>query len=157
MLLITGLLLSSCGEDRTAKAGDPPGTPTRTKPVSAKQVRPVRGGCRAQLGGFLDSMASLRRALARGLSFDEYLPKVRAVRTVYDRIPATRLRPACLLLAGGPAERAFDLYIDAANSWGNCLATTTCGTASVEPKLQRKWALASSRLSAAQESIRRAG
>jgi hypothetical protein len=154
VLLSLALVLSSCGEDRIA--ADPPGT-VRTVPVQpqpAKQQHSHAGSCRGQLGEFLGSMASLRQALARGLSYDEYLPRVRGVRTVYNRIPTARLNAACLLLVAGRAERAFNLYIDAANRWGNCLATAACSTTSVEPKLQSKWALASNWLSKAQQASR---
>ncbi|MGH2975539.1 MAG: hypothetical protein ACRDLL_11820 [Solirubrobacterales bacterium] len=154
MMLSLGLILGSCGEDRTA--ADPPGT-VRTAPAQpqpAKQQHSPAGSCRGQLGEFLSSMAGLRQALARGLSYDEYLPRVRGVRTVYNRIPTARLNAACLLLVAGPAERAFNLYIDAANTWGDCLAIVACGTTSVEPKLQRMWASASNRFSLAQKNFR---
>jgi len=144
MLLGLALVLSSCGEDRSA--GAPPGT------ASAPPQR--RPACREQLGGFLGSLSTLRRHLARGLSYEEYLPAVRRVRLVYDRVPEKKLSAACLFLAGGPAEGAFNLYIDAANAWGSCLTTASCSTTSVEPKLQRQWARASEKLTGAQRAIK---
>ena len=101
-------------------------------------------------------MVKLRDDLARGLSYDEYLREVQGVRAVYARIDADKLPGGCLLAAGGPAERALNLYIDATNSWGDCLATVSCNTRTVEPKLQRKWALAAHQLASAQRGLRRA-
>lgn len=98
-------------------------------------------------------MAKLRRELARGLSYDDYLTKVKAIRMVYAGIRASRVPAGCLVLSGGPAEHAFNLYIEAANTWGECLATVTCSTRSVEPQLQRGWALASRRLAGAQRGL----
>ena len=112
--------------------------------------------CRAQLGGFVGSMARLRDELARGLDYRAYLGEVRATRVLYAAIRPERIPAACLLAAGGPAERAFDLYVDAVNAWGDCLATAGCETREVEPALQRKWALAARRLSRAQRGLRSA-
>jgi len=95
------------------------------------------------------AMSSLRARLARGLSYDDYLRAVRRLRSVYDGIDARRLPIGCLLTGGTPAERAFNLYVDAANAWGDCLATASCETTAIEPKLQRLWALASAQLTRA--------
>jgi hypothetical protein len=144
MLLGLVLVLSSCGEDRTA--GAPPST---ASPPAQRQP-----ACQAQLGSFLGSLTTLRRQLARGLSYEEYVPAVRRVRAVYDRVPEKKLSAACLFLTGGPSEQALNLYIDAANSWGSCLTNAGCSTTSVEPKLQRQWARASEKLTKAQRAIK---
>jgi hypothetical protein len=78
---------------------------------------------------------------------------VQGTRRVYARIRAGKLTAPCLLASGGPSERAFNFYIDAANTWGHCLATVTCSTRSIEPKLQRKWALASHHLAMAEKGL----
>jgi hypothetical protein len=79
---------------------------------------------------------------------------VKGTRTVYARIRTGKLTAPCLLASGGPSERAFNLYIDAANAWGDCLATATCSTRSIEAKLQRKWARASHHLATAEKGLR---
>src|SRR4051812_49729058 len=71
------------------------------------------------------------------------------------RIDARRLSAGCLLASGGPAERALNLYIDVINTWGDCLATVSCKTRTVEPKLQRKWALAAHQVTIAWQGLRR--
>lgn len=151
ILLGLALTLSACGEDGTT-AADKPASTSRTAPP-----RPAsgRGSCRA-LRPFVGSMAGLRDDLARGLGYDDYLREVQSVRTVYARIDADGLSAGCLLAGGGPAERALNLYIDATNTWGDCLATVSCDTRTVEPKLQRKWALAAHQVTTAEQGLRRA-
>ncbi len=158
ILLSLALTFSSCGEDGTS-AADPAGTVSTTDTGSedlstTSQTKPAINPCRLRLGGFIGSMARLRDDLARGLSYEDYLPRVRSTRTVYARIRAGKLTAPCLLASGGPSEQAFNLYIDAANAWGDCLATVTCSTRSIEAKLQRKWALASHQLAVAERGLR---
>jgi hypothetical protein len=115
--------------------------------------RATTGTCRKILASFLGSMDALRRKLAVGLTYGQYLRELQGVRRTYEAIPADRVRLGCLLVAGTPAERALDLYIASANSWGECLATTACGDGSIEPELQRSWTHASRLLSAAQAAL----
>jgi hypothetical protein len=150
ILLGLALILPGCGDQRSAAAGTRTAVP-RGGPagVSAATRR-----CRAQLHGLLDSMDALRGNLAVGLSYDAYLHGVQAARVAYDGIPVDRLALGCLVAVGTPAERALNRYADAANTWGDCLALVSCDSESVEPKLQHEWALASERLSSAQEGLR---
>jgi len=149
-LLCLAPALSSCGGGGDAATGTPPRSGST---VSASRPAP-RGSCGLQLDGFIGSLTALRRSLSRGLSYTEYLPTVRGVRIAYRAIKPRELDATCLLLAGGPAEQAFNSYIDAANSWGACLTTVGCTTASVELKLQRKWSHASEQLSRAQRAMK---
>lgn len=109
--------------------------------------------CRKMLGSFVDSMADLRRKLAVGISYEEYLGEVQELRAIYAAIPSERLGLGCLLAAGTPGERALNRYMAAANDWGECLTDAGCETAMVEPKLQREWARASALLGTAQAGI----
>jgi len=153
MLLCLALALPACGDERTA-AADSKAT-TTASPARAKA--PARGGCAAELHGLLGTMDALRRKLAAGLSYDQYLDEVRELKAVYGDIGADQVALGCLLAVGAPAERALNRYIGAANTWGNCLATVSCSTESVEPKLQHRWALASDLLSSAQKGLRGTG
>jgi hypothetical protein len=154
ILLGLALMLSACGGDGTTAAEKPAST-TKTTSIPPLHPAAARSSCR-RLRPFLGSMAKLRDDLARGLSYDGYLREVQGVRSVYARIDPGELTAGCLFTSGGPAERAFNLYIDATNTWGDCLATVSCNTHSVEPKLQRKWALAAHQLASAQQGLRRA-
>lgn len=121
------------------------------KPASGSVARRQ---CRRQLGGFLGSLDALRGKLAVGLSYEDYLHEVRATKAVYNGLAPDRLAIGCLATAGTPGERALNWYLDAANTWGDCLADVSCSTESVEPKLQHRWALASALLSSAQKALR---
>jgi len=153
ILLGLALIPSGCG-DQSAPAADA-GTATPPR-VEAGASTPART-CRTQLHRFIGSMDDLRGKLAVGLSYGAYLHEVKAAQAAYDRVPIGRLELACLVKSGTPAERALNLYIAAANTWGDCLTSASCDSESVEPKLQRKWALASTRLSAAQTGLRARG
>jgi hypothetical protein len=157
IVLGLSLILSSCGGDdsTTASGSDSAGRAAST-PVAAKSAGAIAGShrsCRHELGPFVASLTALRDDLARGLSYDDYLVRVRGIRTVYAKVRPQQLPAACLVVSGGPAERAFNLYIEAANVWGNCLATVTCNTRSIEPRLQRQWALAGKRLAIAEDGL----
>jgi hypothetical protein len=155
ILLSLALTFSSCGEDGTSATGGPTSTRTTSADtIGSSPTKPAGNPCRRQLRGFVDSVARLRDDLARGLSYDDYLPRVKSTRNVYADIRAGKLTAPCLLTSGAPSERAFNLYIDAANTWGDCLAGVNCSTRSIEAKLQRKWALASHQLAIAERGLR---
>jgi hypothetical protein len=149
--LSLALALAGCGAQST------PGEDTVDAAPAAGAARGARvaGGmtCRSQLRPLLAAMDTLRTDLAAGLSYDQYVSELRRVRGAHRRIRADRLQLGCLVAAGAPAERALDRYIEAANAWGECLATAACETASIEPRLQAEWARASELLSAAQAGV----
>jgi hypothetical protein len=153
MLLSLALVLQACGGGDPSAGAEPkaPTTATtaRAKPAAATPSR----DCGGELNGLLASMDALRRKLAAGVSYDQYLHEIRGLTSTYDGIEADRVALGCLLASGTPAERALNRYIGAANTWGDCLASVSCGTESVEPKLQRRWALASDLLSSAQTGL----
>ena len=150
VLLSLALALPACGGERTATADKVATAQSAAKAGPSGAVRQ----CRGQLKDFLDSMDALRRELVAGLTYEDYLHEVRQTKTVYDGIPTDRVALGCLARAGTPGERALNHYLDAANTWGDCLAVVSCSSESVEPKLQRKWALASALLSSAQRALR---
>lgn len=155
MLLSLALVLQACGGGDRGASAEPKATTTastaRAKPGAAT---PASRDCPGELNGLLASMDALRRRLAAGVSYDQYLHEVHALTSAYHGIEDDRVALGCLLASGAPAERALNRYIGAANTWGDCLASVSCGTGSVEPKLQRRWALASDLLSSAQRGLR---
>lgn len=104
--------------------------------------------CPATLREFAAGLEKLRRRLVAGLTYAEYAAAVKRLRGSYAAIAVGRLSPACLLANGTPAERAFNLYVEAANAWGECLAEPGCGAGDVEAPLQAEWKLASRQLDA---------
>jgi hypothetical protein len=158
----TGSDASSSRPDReSVKTGvEPPFSQTRGSGGSQgaqKRRRPPGGDlCQSQIGGFLGSMDSLRRRLAVGVTYDQYVNEIHAVRSTYRDVPTAKLQIDCVGAVGVPAEKAFNRYIEAANEWGDCVSEVGCGSAEIEPVLQRRWRIASHFLSEAQQGLRSA-
>jgi hypothetical protein len=166
LLLGLALTLPGCGEERASTTETTKATADRAAPppvarVSAGAVTPKRRSaakqCSRLLTGVLDPMESLDNIAAVGTDYDSYLGAVSHVRSGYAHIAAADLSVPCLTLVAAPIESALNIYIDAANTWGDCLATAACNPASMEPELQRKWGEASELLSEAQSSLRDLG
>lgn len=140
--------------DGTARTTEQPagsqGKKDKTRPVPAGDL------CQSQLGGFVGSMDGLRRRLAVGVTYDQYVAEVRGIRSTYGEIPTERLQIGCLTAVADPGEKAFNRYIEAANDWGECVSELGCGSAEIEPVLQRRWRIASHFLSEAEDGLQSA-
>jgi len=121
--------------------------------------RPVPAGgiCQSQLGSFVGSMDGLRRRLAVGVTYDQYVDEVRGIRSTYGKIPIERVQIDCLSAVATPGEKAFNRYIEAANDWGECVSEAGCGSEVIEPVLQRRWRIASHFLTEAQDGLTASG
>jgi hypothetical protein len=164
LALIAALLLGGCGdgasettgaETITARADTTAEKPRRGQTEDTSKSR-VPGGnlCQSQLGSFVGALDGLRRRLAVGVTYDQYIAEVEGIRSIYQRIPAKQLRIDCLTAVATPGEKAFNRYIEAANDWGDCVSELGCGSTEVEPVLQRRWRIASHFLSEAKDSLR---
>jgi hypothetical protein len=161
VLLSLALALPACGE-RGAAA--PEAKAERTTTSAAKTSAQVRARanaaaaeskrCGRVLGEFLDSMESLGNSVAVGVDYQGYLDSLNRVRATYAEVDADRLAFVCLGRVAAPAERSLNAHIDAANSWGDCLAESSCDPGSIEANLQRKWEQAANQLGAATEGLR---
>lgn len=109
--------------------------------------------CQSQLGSFVGSMDGLRRRLAVGVTYDQYVAEVRGIRSTYGKIPVGELQVDCLSLVATPGEKAFNRYIEGANDWGECVSELGCGTTEIEPVLQRRWRIASHFVTEAQAGL----
>jgi hypothetical protein len=159
------LLLAGCGGDgedttqeltiKSRSDAKPTETPTHSAATDKGDQRraPAGGTCQAQLGSFVGSMDGLRRRLAVGVTYDQYVAEVRGIRSTYGEIPTRKLQIDCLTLVATPGEKAFNRYIEGANDWGECVSELGCGTATIEPVLQRRWRIASHFLSEAQDGL----
>jgi len=157
------LALPACGEDETATAGA--GATTSAAPAGvqgaapASRPAPARPAvaakrCGGALGEFLDAIESLANAVAVGLDYERYLAAVEGVRATYSEVDDERLGLVCLARVAGPAEASLNLYIDAANEWGECLADSSCEPEAIEARVQRRWQQASTRLAQARSGLR---
>jgi hypothetical protein len=164
--VLAALLVGGCGgggpnvttekavaSDETARTTE---KPTASREEAKGKPRPVPAGdlCQSQLGGFVGSMDGLRRRLAVGVTYDQYVAEVRGIRSTYGEIPTEKLRIDCLTAVAAPGEKAFNRYIEAANDWGECVSELGCGSVEIEPVLQRRWRIASHFLSEAQDGLR---
>jgi hypothetical protein len=156
---LVALLVAGCGGGGSTDIGTTAATVTSEavtttpqRPVP-KHKKPAAGPCQIQLGSFVASMDSLRRRLAVGVTYDQYVAEVRGIRSTYEKIPTERVEIDCLAAVGTPAEKAFNRYIEAANDWGDCVSEAGCGSESVEPVLQRRWRIASHFLSEADDGL----
>jgi hypothetical protein len=160
--------LASCGGGgpATAKSASAEGAGEKTEgsvqsraDLARQRPRPVapRGRCETQVGGFVDAMDQLRRNLAIGLSYEQYVAEMRAIRSAYDAIPTERVALGCLKAAGTPGESGLNEYIAAGNTWTECVETPGCESATIEAELQQRWRKASRDLSKAQLGLRRLG
>jgi hypothetical protein len=172
--LLAALLLAGCGGGDSTSTADPTVTSgegrlrDRPRPSEEKSEedagssaksggagRHVPAGdlCQSQLGSFVGSMDGLRRRLAVGVTYDQYVAEVRGIRSTYGKIPVGQLQVDCLSLVATPAEKAFNRYIEGANDWGECVSELGCGTTEIEPVLQRRWRIASHFVSEAEDGL----
>jgi hypothetical protein len=161
--LVAALLLSACGSSGSdasgatlaSGAGRATSAKTPSQPKTQKKPhRPPAGNlCQSQIGGFIGSMDSLRRRLAVGVTYEQYVDEINGIRSTYRDVPAGKLQIDCAGPVGVPSEKAFNRYILAANQWGECISEAGCGSAEVEPVLQRQWRIASHFLSEAQQGL----
>lgn len=162
--LVAAFLLSGCGGDGSETTGGAADgatvtsravTTTPSEPPAKRDGRaPAGERCQSQIGGFVGSMDGLRRRLAVGVTYDQYVAEVRGIRSTYGEIPLEKLRIDCLTQVATPSEKAFNRYIEAANDWGECVSELGCDTATIEPVLQRRWRISSHFLSEAQDGLR---
>jgi hypothetical protein len=153
--IVMVLALASCGGGGTSSStetitAEPP--PTKVAEVKPKKAKPQTADCEAQLGEFLARMTDLRQSLLAGLSYAEYVVRVRAIRDAYEAVPVKKLDASCLDGPASDAEDAFNQYLRAANTWGECAATAGCAASEIEGKLQRRWRIASKGLDQAKRS-----
>lgn len=160
LAVAAALLFPGCGNDGSDSTAEltitgPATTAAREQPRPDRKRPAAPGGnlCQSQLGSFVGSMDGLRRRLAVGVTYDQYVAEVRGIRSTYGEIPFERLRIDCLAGVGTPGEKAFNRYIEGANDWGECVSELGCDTATIEPILQRRWRIASHFLSEAREGL----
>jgi hypothetical protein len=137
----------------TAKSSEEPSATTNSSgEPSATGIAVANSGCKSHIGEFVSRMDDLRQSLLAGLSYSEYVVRVRAIRDAYEAVPVGKLGLACLGGAATDAEDAFNQYLRAANLWGKCAGTAGCAASSIEERLQDRWRIASKSLDGAKRS-----
>jgi hypothetical protein len=140
MLVVSALFLFGCG------GGEAGPTTGADRPAPTAKPTDRTSGVTATacgLGALLHDLDTLESRLAAELSYEQYFDEVSGARATYRKVRVDRLGLLCLGAIGTPAEKALDEYIEAANTWRECRADASCGTYTIEPRLQRKWRVAS--------------
>lgn len=163
--IVTVLALASCGgggsstaTEMEITAASPGSQESADGEADAKKTAAKPPGeahsadCQKQLSEFVGRMTDLRQSLLAGLSYAEYVVRVRAIRDAYEAVPVKKLDASCLNGPASDAEDAFNQYLRAANTWGECAGTAGCAASEIEGKLQRRWRIASKSLDEARQS-----
>jgi hypothetical protein len=99
--------------------------------------------CQQQVGALLSAEEDLDGRLSgSGMTEDDYISRVGDVSAAYREIPIKDLQAGCLTSVGIPTESAMNAYIDASNTWNDCVTDFSCNVDSIKPDLQSKWAKA---------------
>jgi hypothetical protein len=157
--LALALALPACGGgggESTAAAPKPEQATVvapspKTAPIEARAA--TTSGCADGLDGFLGQLEHLRRSLAIGVTYEQYIAELGTVRRSYEKVPVVKLDLACVSGPANSAESSFDGYLAAANTWGECVSDAACETEALEPKLRHKWQTATDQLAAAQRTL----
>ena len=146
------LLLAACGgsvtPDQGGGVGNDKGTSGPTPSPTAKAV-----ACPQPVQDFMAALEDLDSRLSVGLNFADYGTKVGDVKVVYDKVDASKLSVDCVTDVGTPAEAALNDYIDAYNTWNDCIGTSGCTNDSIKSKLQAKWADATDKIGEAKKAL----
>ena len=152
------VVLAGCGGSLAPGATSATATPSSTAtaiptPQPTARPTPVRPVCPKSIVRFVNALQELDSRLDVGLTFAAYGDKVGDASVAYDRIPFKKLDLECTLRVGVPAERALNLYIEANNIWNDCIGNIYCSNDSITPKLQRKWAQATTKIRQARRAL----
>jgi hypothetical protein len=134
-LAVLALAAPGCG----GGSSDPPTADASAAAASRHRQPTPRQRCQAQLGGFIAAMDRLRQRLVVGVSYEQYIGELKAVRSYYEELPVGRLPVGCLTGAASLAEKSFNQYLEASDVWGDCVEVPGCQSVSIEAKLQRQW------------------
>jgi zinc-ribbon domain len=127
----------------------PPGA-TIAPPTSAPGVS---DDCIRELGPFVSALEDLDSRLSVGLNFNDYSTRVGDTRVAYDRINLAKVDTLCLTVVGSPAEDALNAYVEAYNTWNDCIGTPGCTNDSIKSQLQAQWSKATSLIDRIRASI----
>ena len=110
--------------------------------------------CQQQVGGLLSAEEDLDGRLSgSGMTEADYISRVGDVSAAYRQISIKDLKSGCLTNVGIPTESAMNAYIDASNTWNNCITDFNCNVDSITPELQGKWAKATVLINQAKQGL----
>jgi hypothetical protein len=157
--VMTSVAVSACGGDGGAAQERQEKEQRADKALErADDARAIHAACSGQPGALVALLGDLDSRLRVTFPDDEYTLQIGDLRAAYDKIdfdelgaPGTR----CLRQVGVPAEKALDLYAEAATGWVACVEDVTCDRDAIEPALQRRWSQAADFVESAQDGLDR--
>ena len=125
------------------------------KRQAAREAAEAAEACATIMSPLVDALRELDSRLGVGLSYARYGDELGDARVVYDRVDADEVDNLgdCLTDVGVPAEKAFNEYVKAANTWGKCFDDFDCSNDSIRPALQRRWSRASDKVDEAKRGL----
>jgi hypothetical protein len=132
-LLMVSFAFEACTDD----GGDTQQQAAEQKAERQQEIDDALVLCADDLEPLLASMTELNSRLAVGVQFPDYLDRLGDVRVEYDKVAAEGLDPICLKKVGRPAEKALNIYADAAQEWSDCIQDFDCDVDSLN--LSGKW------------------
>lgn len=118
-----------------------------------RQQRSV--ACERSLGPLLEKLSETNSRLDIGMIVGEYNSALGDTKVVYDQIDFEGLTndPYCLGEVGVPLEDAFNAYVEAGSTWGDCVTDFGCDLDGVMPGIQEKWSTASGLVNDAKSAL----
>jgi hypothetical protein len=108
--------------------------------------------CQLDTEEFLDALRELDSRLEVGVQLASYLELVGDAQAAFDRMTAG-VSDDCREQVGIPGAHALNAHIVAGATWNRCIQRVGCDLKSIDPKLQKKWSLASRKLAEAESGL----
>ena len=125
-------------EATTEEAPEPTTTEPEVDPVEFEELANAET-CLREIQPIVKRLEELNGQLAINITYQEYRRMLGRVSTAYNGINVGALDAGCLDEAAVPAEKALNSYIQAENTWSDCIDDYNCDLDSIDPKLQRNW------------------
>jgi hypothetical protein len=114
--------------------------------------------CESLLGGLLTSLEDLdSRLTGVGVNYQDYLQRVGDVSAAYGQVAIPQLPAECLTNVGIHAEGAMNAYIEAGDTWSDCVGDFGCDIDAIDPELQERWVKASGLVDNARNGLSEVG
>lgn len=160
-LVLVSLLVVGCGGVAPSAAAPTlvPGTtpspspsptpsPTPTPKPTPSPAPVISEACAEELGDTRDELDEMDARLDIGLTFSDYSERVGDISVASNRqdVDALTAEGADCLATALLLNEAFLEYIDANDTWNDCIQDTDCTNDSIRSELQGHWSTASDKL-----------
>lgn len=153
--LVATLLLAGCGGPSQEERDAAKSARAKAKKLSraAEEAAVVAVTCREEVGGLLKALRATDSRLTVGMTFADYGEQVGDISVAYDQMSIGQMDFNCVGGAGVAAEKAFNSYTKAYNTWNDCIGDLYCDTDSIQPELQKQWSRATRQIARARSAL----